>query len=154
MQNSIWQISEEIARSTSFDAYSFWRIQKDIGDQVFALAKNGSPIPIELARLKDVVAKARVLRRSHLRSRDADESLLPEIFTIQTFQGLDPFDFVAHYRALGGLRLAVNVGYAIEVRQWNKDPPEADNFWIRSWTALDQKRQSAVARALLIRGRF
>ncbi|WP_044548609.1 hypothetical protein [Mesorhizobium japonicum] len=154
MQNNISQISQEIARSTSFDAYSFWRIQRDIDDQVFALARNRTPIPIELARLKDVVAKARVLRRTNLRSRDTDaSSLLPEI-TVQTFQGFDPFDFVARYRALGGLRLAVDVGFAIEVRQWDKDTPEADSFWIRGWTALDQKRQSAVARALLVRGRF
>jgi hypothetical protein len=72
----------------------------------------------------------------------------------QPLKSFDEFDFVDRYRALGGLRLAMDVGDGVEIRQWDKDTPEAEDFWVRSWAALDRTRQSAIAWALLVRGRY
>ncbi|WP_353646623.1 hypothetical protein [Mesorhizobium sp. WSM2239] len=52
-------------------------------------------------------------------------------------KSFDEFDFVDRYWALGGRRLAIAVGAAIEIRQWDMDTPEAEDFWVRGWTALD-----------------
>ncbi|GLS35465.1 hypothetical protein GCM10010869_10530 [Mesorhizobium tianshanense] len=155
MPTDIEKMSTEIASSTSFDGYSLWRMQKDVNNQIFALERNQFPVPIELARLRAIIAKAREFRQSRGRSREANTSTRPpEIVTAQAAKSFDVFDFVDHYRALGGLRLAVDIGLAIKVRQWNKDTPEAEDFWTRGWTALDPGRQSDIARALLVRGRY
>jgi hypothetical protein len=155
MPTDIEKMSREIARSASVDGYSLWRMQKDVNNQIFALDRNRFPVPIQLARLRATIAKARELRQSREHSPDGNEGTrTSRIFAAQAVKGFDEFDFVDHYRALGGLRLAVDVGSAIKVRQWNRDTPEAEDFWMRGWTALDRIRQSAVAWALLVRGRY
>jgi hypothetical protein len=155
MPTDIEKISRKIAGSASFDGYSLWRMQKDINNQIFALGRTRVPVPIELARLRAIIAKARELRQGRDRLPDVSEgSRLPKIFTVQTAKNFDAFDFVERYRALGGLRMAVDVGSAIKVRQWNKDTPEAEEVWTRGWTTFDQFRQSAVAWALVVRGRY
>jgi hypothetical protein len=153
MPTDIEKISREIAGSTSFDGYSLWRMQKDVNNQIYALERNRFPLPFELVRLRAIIAKARELRQSRERSANANESTRPPKIEAQQVKGFDEFDFVDHYRALGGLRLAVDVGSAIKVRQWDKDTPEAQDFWMGGWTGLDRIRQSAVAWALLVRGR-
>jgi hypothetical protein len=154
MPTDIEKISREIARSPSFDGYSLWRMQKDVNNQIYALERNRFPLPMELVRLKAIIAKARELRQSRECLSEANESRPPKTIVAQQVKSFDEFDFVDHYRALGGLRLAIDVGSAIKVRHWNKDTPEAEEFWIRGWTALDRIRQSAVALALLVRGRY
>ena len=155
MPTDIEKISRRIAGSASFDGYSLWRMQKDINNQIFALDRTRVPVPIELMRLRAIIAKARELRQRRDRSPDSNEGSRPPNFaTAKTAKNFDEFDFVNHYRALGGLRLAVDVGSAIKIMQWNKDTPEAEEFWMRGWTTFDQLRQSAIAWALLVRGRY
>jgi hypothetical protein len=154
MPNDIEKLSGEIARSTSFDGYSLWRMLKDVNNQIFALHRTRAPVPIELARLRAIIARAQELRQTRDRSREAP-ARQPEIVTAPAIGSFDAFDFVDHYRALGGLRVAVDMGgSAVEIRQWNKDTPEAADFWMRGWGALGPRRRLAVARALLIRGRY
>ena len=62
----------------------------------------------------------------------------PDLCVAQPLKSFDEFDFVDRYRALGGLRLAIDVGDGVEIRQWDKDTPEAEDFWVRSWAALDR----------------
>jgi hypothetical protein len=154
MPSDIEKISREIARSTSFDGYSLWRMQKDVNNQIYVLGRNRFPLPIELVRLRAIIARARELRQGSERSPNANETRPPKFFVAQPLKSFDEFDFVDRYRALGGLRLAMDVGDGVEIRQWDKDTPEAEEFWIRGWTALDRTRQSAVAWALLVRGRY
>jgi hypothetical protein len=155
MSTDIEKISREIARSPSFDGYLLWRIQKDVNNQIYTLERNRFPLPIELVRLRAIIAKARELRQSRDRLPNANErDHTPKIVAALAAKNFDEFDFVDRYRALGGLRLATKVGPAIKVGQWGKDTPEAEDFWIRGWTALDRIRQSAVACALLVRGRY
>lgn len=155
MPKDIESISKKIAGTASVDGYSLWRMQTDLNSQIFALAKNNVPVPIELARLRASIAKARELRRGRNRAPGAVEwSRPPKIPAAQTAKTFDEFDFVDRYRALGGRRVAVDFGPAIQVKQWSKDTPEAEVFWMRSWTGFDQIRQCAVAWALLVRGRY
>lgn len=155
MPTDIEKISRKIAGSASFDGYSLWRMHKDINHKIFTLHRSRSPVPIELVRLRAIIAKAREFRQDRHRSQEANEGIpRPKIFSEQTAKSFDAFDFVDHYRALGGLRLAVDFGSEIKVRQWNKDTSEAEEFWMRGWKALGQTPQSAVAWALLVRGRY
>jgi hypothetical protein len=154
MPSDIEKISRALARSTSFDGYSLWRMQKDVNNQIYALDRKRFPLPIELVRLRAIIAKARELRQSQERLPNADETHPLKTTALQQVKSFDEFDFVDRYRALGGRRLAIDVGAAIEIRQWDKDTPEAEDFWVRGWTALDRIRQSALAWALLLRGRY
>jgi hypothetical protein len=114
----------------------------------------GFPLPIELVRLRAIIARARELRQSSEHSPNANETRPPKTIAAQPLKSFDEFDFVDRYHALGGLRSAMDVGDGVEIRQWDKNTPEAEDFWVRGWTALDRTRQCAVAWALLVRGRY
>lgn len=154
MPRDIEKISGEIARSATFDSYSLWRILKDVNNQIVTLNRTRAPVPIELARLRAIIARAQELRQTRDWSRNA-RSPHADAASAAMAGGFDAFDFVDHYRALGGLRMAVDMGdRAVDIRQWNLDTPEAADFWARGWFAFDIGRRAAVARALLIRGRY
>lgn len=154
MPRDIEKISGEIARSATFDSYSLWRILKDVNNQIVTLNRTHAPVPIELARLRAIVARAQELRQVRGWSRNARPRHADAASSAMA-GGFDAFDFVDHYRALGGLRMAVDMGdSAIDIRQWNLDTPEAADFWARGWAGFDPGRRAAVARALLIRGRY
>lgn len=156
MPTEIERISGKIARSPSFDGYSLWRILKDVNNQIFELQRARSPIPIELGKLRAVIAKAQELRQKPGLSRPVG-ALRPvkSRFDWAASSGFDPFDFVDHYRALGGCRMAVDMGRArVEIRRWNEDTREAEDFWVRRWAVLGPRERSAAAEALLLRGRY
>lgn len=155
MPRDIEKISGEIARSATFDSYSLWRILKDVNNQIVALNRTRAPVPIELARLRAIIARAQELRQTRDWSRNARRRHGDAASGAMASGGFDAFDFVDHYRALGGLRMAVDMGdEAVDIRQWNLDTPEAADFWARGWSGFDAVRRAAVARALLIRGRY
>ncbi|MGI6851900.1 hypothetical protein [Mesorhizobium sp. 1B3] len=156
MPTEIERISGKIARSPSFDGYSLWRILKDVNNQIFELQRARSPVPIELGKLRAVVAKAQELRQKTSLSRSVGAARSAGTrFDWTATSVFDPFDFVDHYRALGGCRVAVEMGRArVEIRQWNEDTSEAEDFWARRWAALGPRERSAAAQALLLRGRY
>src|SRR5918995_989443 len=101
----------KIANSQSFDGYSAWRMLKDINNKLFALERSKSAVPLELVRLRWLIVRARELRKRSEKSiavpaeearRTSGRSALAE--------GFDAFDFVDHYRALGGRRTAWAMG--------------------------------------------
>lgn len=154
MPTEIERISGKIARSPSFDGYSLWRILKDVNNQIFELQRARSPVPIELGKLRAVIAKAQELRQKPHLSRSVAAARSAEIRFDWT-SGFDPFDFVDHYRALGGCRVAVDMGRAkVEILRWNEDTSEAEDFWTRRWAVLGPRERSAAAQALLLRGRY
>ena len=153
MPTDIERISGKIALSPSFDGYSLWRILKDVNNQIFTLQRERSPVPIELGKLRVVIARAQEMRRRPGLSKTAVTA--EARFEMPAATGFDPFDFVEHYRALGGCRMAVDMGrLKIEIRQWNDDTYEAEDFWRRRWASLGPRERLAVARALLLRGRY
>jgi hypothetical protein len=155
MPTEIERISGKIARSPSFDGYSLWRILKDVNNQIFELQRERSPVPIELGKLRAVIAKAQELRQKPSLSRSVTGHPADNRFDWTTVAGFDPFDFVDHYRALGGCRVAIDIGRArIEIRQWNEDTNEAEDFWARRWAVLGPRERSAATQALLLRGRY
>ncbi len=154
MPKDIEEISLRIASSRSFDGYSTWRVLKTIDREIETLGSGNRPVPIELARLRSIIARARELRRRrHAPVQaaptpgDAAEPPVPP-------SRIDIFDVVERYRALGGRRLAVDLGQAVEIRQWDRDTPEASDLWGAVWAAASLSEREALARALLIRGRF
>lgn len=156
MPTEIERISGKIARSPSFDGYSLWRILKDVNNQIFELQRTRSPVPIELGKLRAVIAKAQELRQKPNLSRSVEVARCAEIRLDWTAGSVfDPFDFVDHYRALGGCRVAVDMGRArVEIRRWNEDTSEAEDFWARRWAVLGPRERSAATQALLLRGRY
>lgn len=153
MPTEIEKIASKIAHSPLFDGYSLWRVLKDVNNQIFDLQRKRAPIPIELVRLRVIIAKSQQLRRARTSFRPATRRA-PQI-RVHAPEGFDPHDFVDHYRSLGGRRLAVDMGRAkIEIRHWNEDTQEAADFWARRWGILAAREQSAVAQALLLRGRY
>lgn len=153
MPTEIEKIAGKIAHSPLFDGYSLWRVLKDVNNQMFDLQRKRAPIPIELVRLRVIIAKAQKLRRG--RGHSSPAAGRPSQIRVHAPDGFDPYEFVDHYRSLGGRRLAVDMGRTkIEIRHWNEDTQEAADFWARRWGALAAREQSAVAQALLLRGRY
>lgn len=153
MPTEIEKIASKIAHSPLFDGYSLWRVLKDVNNQIFDLQRQRAPIPIELVRLRVIITKSQQLRRGRVPSRPA--AVRAPQFRVHEPGGFDPYDFVDHYRSLGGRRLAVDMGRTkIEIQHWNEDTQEAADFWIRCWGALVARERSAVAQALLLRGRY
>lgn len=66
----------------------------------------------------------------------------------------DPYDMVAHYRNLGGTRIATVRAGTIKVDVPSEETPEAAQFWRRSIEALSPGLREAIALCLLYRGRF
>jgi hypothetical protein len=58
------RIAQRIARSRETDGYKLWRTQKDLDTELYQLASARQPIPLELARMRAIIARARAFRNS------------------------------------------------------------------------------------------
>ncbi|WP_353646941.1 hypothetical protein [Mesorhizobium sp. WSM2239] len=145
------RIAQRIANSRHTDGYKLWRTQKDLDTELYQLASARQPIPLELARMRAIISKARAIRNS------AAYRPIEEIHANRAcvlIGGFDPYDFVNHYRALGGRREATKLGGAVIVRAWNEDTPEAASLWNETMARLNIRRRREVATCLLERGRL
>jgi len=153
MAKDIDRISLRIATSRAFDGYSAWRMLKSIDHEIEALGTSNAPVPIELARLRSIIARARALRRR--RPPSAEPALAEARAEPATRRcRFDMADFVDRYRALGGRRLALDLGAEIEIRQWDRDTDEAAELWEAMWRRATPAEREVLAIALLWRGRF
>ncbi len=150
MTLEIDRIAQRIARSRETDGYKLWRTQKDLDTELYQLASARQPIPLELARMRAIIAKARAFRNSAA-YRPVEEIHEHRVWNLKG--GFDPYDFIDHYRALGGRREAAKVDGAVIVRAWNEDTPEADALWNDTLARLDNRLRREVATCLLERGR-
>lgn len=151
MTLEIDRLSQRVARSRHADGYKLWRTQKDLDAQIYQLESAKQPIPLELARTRAIIARARAFRNS------AMYPPLQEIHEQPTWRvtsGFDPYDFVDHYRALGGRREAAKVEGDIVIRTWNEDTREADEFWNKTIARVGNRCQREIATCLLERGRL
>lgn len=151
MTIEIDRLSQRIARSRHADGYKLWRTQKDLDTEIYQLVSAKQPIPFELARTRAIIAKARAFRNSAA-YRPLQEIHEQRMWNLKS--GFDPYDFVDHYRALGGRREAAKADGAVIVRAWNEDTPEAEEFWNRTMARLGNQVQREVATCLLERGRL
>jgi hypothetical protein len=126
MTPEIDRIAQRIARSRETDGYKLWRTQKDLDTELYQLASARQPIPIELARMRAIIAKARALGilQSIGRLRKSTRlwhgiSKAASILTISS-------TITEHF---GGRREAAKIDGAIIVRAWNEDTPEAEALW-------------------------
>jgi hypothetical protein len=92
---------------------TLWRTQKDLDTKLYQLASARQPIPLELARMRAIIVKARAFRNSAA-YRPVQE--LHQVMARNLKGGFDPYDFIDHDRALGGRREAAKVDGAIIVR--------------------------------------
>lgn len=152
MAKDIEKISLKIATSRSFDGYSAWRVLKTIDRQIASLGDANAPVPIELARLRSIVSRARELRRRRLPAEPAKSDPVAEAPTRRS--RFDMYDFVDRYRALGGRRLALDLGIEIEIRHWDRDTHEASELWDVMWHRATPAEREMLAYALLLRGQF
>jgi hypothetical protein len=150
MTLEIDRIAQRIAKRSYTDGYKLWRTQKDLDTELYQLASAKQPIPLELARMRAIIAKARAFRNSAA-YRPVEEIHQHKVRNLQG--DFDPYDFIDHYRALGGRREAAKVDGAIIVRAWNEDTPEAEALWNDTMARLDNRLQREVATCLLERGR-
>jgi hypothetical protein len=150
MALEIDRIAQRIARSRETDGYKLWRTQKDLDTELYQLASARQPIPLKLARMRAIIAKAREFRNSAA-YRPVEEIYQHKARNLKG--GFDPYDFIDHYRALGGRREAAKVDGAIIVRAWNEDTPEAEALWNGTMARLEYRLQREVATCLLERGR-
>jgi hypothetical protein len=141
-------LASEKCRDT--DGYKLWRTLKDLDTELYQLASARQPIPLELARMRAIVAKARAFRNSAA-YRQVEEIHDHKARNLKG--GFDPYDFIDHYRALGGRREAAKLDGAVIVRAWNEDTPEAEALWTSTMARLDNRLQLKVATCLLQRGR-
>jgi hypothetical protein len=148
MTLEIDRLSRRIARSRHADGHKLWRTQKDFDAEIHRLASASQPIPLELARMRAVITKARAFRNSAA-CRPLRQIQQP---AWSLAGGFDPYDFVDHYRALGGRREAAEVGGDIIIGTWNEDTPEADEFWNNTMARLGNRPRREVATCLLERG--
>jgi hypothetical protein len=118
------------------------------------LEREKAPIPLELVRLRAIVARARAFRRHHYPY--AHPLIVPEKQGKQpvTDAYFDPFDIVDHYRALGGTRQALDLGGSIEMNQGEKDTPEAAEFWTKQSALLSTQQKEELAGCLFERGPY
>jgi hypothetical protein len=123
MTLEIDRLSQRVARSRHSDGYKLWRTQKDLDAKIYQLESAKQPIPFELARMRAIIARARAFRNS------ATYQPLQEVDEQRAWSpvgGFDPYDFVDHYRALGGRREAAKVEGDIVIRAWNEDTPRSE----------------------------
>ena len=64
MTLEIDRIAQRIARSRETDGYKLWRTQKDLDTKLYQLASARQPSPLELARMRAIIVKARAFRNS------------------------------------------------------------------------------------------
>jgi hypothetical protein len=150
MTLEIDRIAQRIARSRDTDGYKLWRTQKDLDTELYQLASASQPIPLELARMRAIIAKVRAFRNSAA-YRPAEEIHEHRVSNLKG--GFDPYDFIDRYRALGGRREAAKVDGAVIVRAWNEDTPEAEALWNDTMARLGNQLRREVATCLLERGR-
>ena len=151
MTLEIDRLSQRVARSRHCDGYKLWRTQKDLDAKIYELESAKQPILIELARIRAIIARARAFRNS------ATYQALQEVDDQRAWSpvgGFDPYDFVDHYRALGGRREAAKVEGDVVIRAWNEDTPEANELWNKTMGKLGTRSQLEVAVCLLERGRL
>jgi hypothetical protein len=101
--------------------------------------------------MRAIIARARAFRNS------ATYQALQEVDEQRAWSpvgGFDPYDFVDHYRALGGRREAAKVEGDIVIRAWNEDTPEANELWNKTMGKASTRRQLEIATCLLERGRL
>jgi hypothetical protein len=151
MSLDIDRLSQRIARSRHADGYKLWRTQKDLDTEIYQLESAKQPIPLELARMRAIIGRARAFRNSAA-YRPLQEIHGPPAWRLMG--GFDPYDFVDHYRALGGRREAAKVDGDIIIRAWNEDTREADAFWHQTMARLGNRLKREVATCLLERGRL
>jgi hypothetical protein len=151
MTLEIDRLSQRVARSRHFDGYKLWRTQKDLDAKIYQLESAKQPIPLELARMRAIIARARAFRNAatYLPPQEVDEQR-----AWSPAGGFDPYDFVDHYRALGGRREAAKVEGDIVIRAWNEDTPEANELWNKTMGRLGTRSLLEVAVCLLERGRL
>jgi hypothetical protein len=107
-----------------------------------------------LLRMRAIISKARALRQGDQpRAENLPSSQLSRNKPLVT-PAFDAFDFVDHYRALGGMREASAWGDTIDINQWNEETPEAAEFWNRRFPRLTHVQRDAVAASLVLRGRY
>ena len=63
MKIDITEMSEKLARDPSISDYDFWRTLKNLNNEIFDIANNNDPIPMELIRWRAVLAKASSKRK-------------------------------------------------------------------------------------------
>jgi hypothetical protein len=63
MKIDINEMSEKLARDPSISDYDFWRTLKNLNNEIFHIANNNDPIPMELIRWRAVLNKARSKRK-------------------------------------------------------------------------------------------
>lgn len=56
------EMSEKLARDPSISDYDFWRTLKNLNNEIFHIANNNDPIPMELIRWRAVLNRARSKR--------------------------------------------------------------------------------------------
>lgn len=160
MPNEIDELSRAIANGKIIDDYSLWRINKDIEDKIYSISRANDPLPIEIVRLRAILRRARALRKKRPAGIDQDRSVGEKSANHQIYarsniaDGFDPYEFVAHYRSLGGLRVATGWGDKIRIHLWNEETPEAAEFWRQRFNTLSLRHQNMVAASLLERGLY
>jgi hypothetical protein len=149
------KIARKIANSQSFDGYSAWRMLKDIRNQIFLLERTKAAVPIELIRLRWLIARARELRKQTGNSITVlSEDSSKKSVRSGSAEEFDAFDFVDRYRALGGSRVAWAMGDRIRLGSMENDTDESYLLWTRTWSQAPLPRQEAILEALLERGRY
>lgn len=161
MPKEIEELSYAIANGNIIDDYSLWRIAKDVESEIYNINRAKEPLPFEIVRLRAILRRARALRKNkpvekQLSQKKHNEGPQPHLRHKQPQLDavFDPFEFVARYRNLGGLRVATGWGEKIRIHLWNEETPEAAEFWQQRFNALSLRHQNMVAASLLDRGRF
>lgn len=157
MPDKMEKIARDIAQNQAFDGYSAWRMLKEVNSEIFRLERNKSAVPIGLVRLRWLISKARELRKraeddqGHSGTTGSGGKCTA---ASAVADGFDAFDFVDHYRALGGRRVAWAMADRIRLGAMDDDTPDAARFWTRTWSNSGSSRREAISNALLIRGRY
>ena len=63
MKIDINEMSERLARDPGISDYDVWRTLKNLNNELFHIANNNDPIPMELIRWRAVLDKARSKRK-------------------------------------------------------------------------------------------
>jgi hypothetical protein len=154
MPSDIEELSKKIARSHYVDGYSMWRTLKNINNEIASRERHKLAIPIELVRLRAALIKAR-LYRGEGGQRDGAQSVSyhrsEDPIAVDIF---DAFNFIDHYRTLGGRRQATAFGDLIEINQRNGDTHEAAEFWAKKFPPLTALQRREIAWCLLVRGYY
>lgn len=64
MKLDINEMSEKLARDPGISDYDFWRTLKNLNNEIFYIANNNDPIPMELIRWRAILNKARAKRKT------------------------------------------------------------------------------------------